>query len=105
MRYRCKVEGMFDNLPCHFLTVAAWRHCLQAEFDALRESGAAPAIFLATPYDMHTSRWYVSGPVCSLTLCRHACLVQAVAPSHNICAAACVSKASIASPAYCQQAV
>lgn len=29
----------------------------QAEYEAKRQAGAAPAMFIATPYDLHTSRW------------------------------------------------
>jgi hypothetical protein len=30
---------------------------MQAEFAALRQAGSAPAMVIATPYDLHTSRW------------------------------------------------
>jgi hypothetical protein len=44
---------------CHNMLCRAVACCavLQVEFEALRQAGAAPAMFIATPYDLHTSRW------------------------------------------------
>lgn len=42
-----------DSYWCDMLLLVV----LQAEFEALRQAGSAPAMFIATPYDLHTSRW------------------------------------------------